>query len=195
MFSPAHVRAFAAFAALAFAVTLGACSTATPEAPHTTPTTSEASPGAPASSQKPLFSTEKEALAAATKAYAAYLRVVDAIGRDGGAGLERLRDVTTGEQLVSSTDSLTYYTEKNVRATGTTVFDSVSLQKWDARNSSASIYVCEDVSDIDMTDSNGKSIVSADREDRLPFIADFETASGKLSLSHKDLWLGDNFCQ
>ena len=76
------------FAALAAVLLLSGC----------VPTSPTVTPG-PLPSSTPIFATEDDALAAATAAYAAYVKISDQIFMEGGANPDRLKSVATGEQL------------------------------------------------------------------------------------------------
>ena len=104
------IIARASAAALAVAFVLVGC----------VPTTTPASP-APRPSATPVFATEAEALAAATKAYAAYVRVSDQITADGGANPERIAPHVTAAQLKRDRDVFAAYRAKKIVSVGSKI--------------------------------------------------------------------------
>jgi hypothetical protein len=149
---------------------------------------------APASSSKPLFATDADALAAATKAYAAYLRMSDQILHDGGSNPERLETVETGKLLEADQKALLQVHDRGIRGAGVTKFDDVKLQQHERDQNDGNVlvvvYLCEDVTEADLTDSTGVSIVSPDRQTRTVYQVTFETPSksGPLLVSDKEKW-------
>lgn len=141
----------------------------------------------------PVFSSDKEALAAATKAYAAYIKVSDEIAHDGGAHPERIKAVATGSALADALKGFTEYRDANAHSVGTRHFDQARIQSVDP--ASVTFYVCDDVSDVQVFDESGASLVSPTRPDRTAFVV---SASGKTSASLKiasrDMWEGRTKC-
>lgn len=56
------------------------------------------------------------------------------------------------------------------------------------------VYVCLDVSDVDVVDGTGKSVVTASRPDRQPLEVDIDNVEHVLKVSRSEAWSGDNFC-
>ena len=164
------------------AVALAACST---QAPVTLVTTE-------ATSEKPLFATDEEALAAAQTAYANYLEVSDQIARDGGANPERLKGLVAdglyNEQLSGYKD----VQSKGLRASGSSLFDHLSIQQ----NSDGLIqtYVCLRLSSIKVLDGAGADVTPSGRNDNLPLNLGWTTKAGALVLETSEVWTGQNFC-
>jgi len=132
------------------------------------------------------FESEEEALAAAVEAYARFVEVGDSIGRDGGLNAERLEEVATGELLKTSLEGLESWVEKGWRQVGAAEFSDVTLQQfWDK---GVIIYLCEDVSAVDVFDATGQSVVSADRPDFYYFQVSFEATDGSLLVSGRERW-------
>jgi hypothetical protein len=172
--------------ALAAALALSGC---VPSGPLVTP--------APEPSSTPIFATEDEALAAATAAYAAYVKMSDQIFMEGGANPERLGSVATGEQL--KTDLAGYQTaaEKGVHSTGGTTFEGVTLQLFREKSVDGeaviAVYLCEDISSVDVLDASGTSVVSPTRPSRVRYAVEFDVVpanSERLLVSHKQPWSG-----
>ena len=169
-------------AALAVALVLVGC----------VPTTTPDSP-APRPSATPVFATEAEALAAATEAYAAYVRVSDQIFIDGGINADRLKTVATGKQLKINMEGFAQARAKNYRSSGGTTFDRVTLQSFAAsqKDTFVQIYLCDDVTLVNVFNSSGESVVSASRPDRVGYQVTFsysEKSAHFLLLSDKESW-------
>ena len=171
-------------------VTLAGCAAAPAPAPTTaTPTTA------------PVFASDEEALAAATEAYANYLRVSDEILMDGGDRPERIRDVTTPEMAKSEIDGYIDAKARQLRSTGGSTFSNLQIQSLsvggEAEKSVVTAYVCSDVSVVDVIDATGQSVVPPDRPDRTPFEVTFDLApSGPphLVVARAAVWDGAGVC-
>ena len=174
------------FAALAAVALLSGC---VPTSPIVTPE--------PLPSSTPIFATEDDALAAATAAYAAYVKVSDQIFMEGGANPDRLKSVATGEQLKADVNGYRMAAAKNFHSTGGTTFESAALQQYsrssDDGQAVVTIYLCEDISKVDVRDASGLSIVSPTRPNRVAYEVVFDEIPGKsnnLLVSHKEPWPG-----
>ena len=184
-----HTASVAACAlSIVSALVLSGCASAPAPIPSGTPT--EAAP---------LFASDEEALAAATEAYAAYLEVIDQVLAAPEIDTTRFSEVLTGEALESELESANMYIERGYRSIGISSFDSLTIQSInsDPGSSSVSTYLCSDVSEVDVVDGEGASIVPATRADRFPLVVEFRpsdlTASGLL-ISSSESWAGTNFC-
>lgn len=180
-------------AAAGAAVVLGGC--AAPLDRPVTPTTPVV-----VQTAAPIFASDEEALAAATEAYLKYAAVLDDILSDGGAESERLEKVATGHALAADRADIAEYASHKYAMVGRTQVDSVSLQSVAAHGTDDSVqvnlYVCEDVSDVDLVDGSGESIVRPDRVPRTPFqvVLSKSAASAPMLVTQRDLWTGLNFC-
>ena len=166
-------------------VTLAGCAAAPAPAPTTaTPTTA------------PVFASDEEALAAATEAYANYLKLSTALAHDGGQDAERMSDVAVGEALATEIESLNGMSDAGTVGVGELSFDSLTIQTAELHSGSITAYVCLDVSGSDVLDASGKSILSDDRVERLPFEVGFifDRENQRLFLGRSEIWAGDNFC-
>lgn len=136
------------------------------------------------------FASEEEALAAAVEAYARFLKVADSIGRDGGANADRLEQVASGEFLSMSVEGLSNWEADGWRQIGSSTFRDVVLQQFSAGPMAAVVvYLCHDVSDIQVLDTEGRSVVSSDRPDTnyMQVVFDLE-ADGVLRVSDRQRW-------
>jgi hypothetical protein len=126
---------------------------------------------------RPVFSSEEEALAAAEEAYREYVRVADQIFVEGGAHPERLAEVATGEQLATELTGFAEIAASGYRSTGGTLFDQLRIQSVAPPNvnkAAVIVYLCEDVSFVDVLDSSGRSVVSASRPNRVTYEVSFD---------------------
>jgi hypothetical protein len=144
------------------------------------------------SNSKPLFTSDEDALAAATKAYAAYVSMADRVFMEGGADAERMSSVASGQQLKADLEDFRQVSLKGEHSTGGTTFDQVKLQQRDGRKSDVvTVYLCEDISVVDVLDNQGKSLVSSDRPNRVVYEVAFSSAgseSTSLLVSLKEPW-------
>ncbi|MCU1544803.1 MAG: hypothetical protein JWM50_2668 [Microbacteriaceae bacterium] len=177
------VRRAGVAVAIAAALALTAC---TPPADGHNPS--------PSPSVTPLFSSDEEALAAAEEAYAAYVAVTDQIFADGGVGLERLDGVVTGPQMEIERASLEEVATKGYRSIGNTTFNRIELQQYAKESSDEAeviVYLCQDISSVDVVDSTGVSVVTDARVDRISYEVKFDTASNddrSLLVSDRSPW-------
>lgn len=165
----------------AIALALAGCSA---QEPATQPTTS--------TEVKPLFSSDEEALAAAEAAYANYLQVSDQIARDGGANPERLKGLVSENLYVESNSVFASYRENLIRVEGSTTFDSLHVAE--VLNASSSFYVCLDVGQTSLLDSDGNDKTPAGREPRLPLVISLGHIGKTFIIESSEVWTGRNFC-
>ncbi|WP_460569709.1 hypothetical protein [Humibacter soli] len=174
-------RMTAAALALLTAAALAGC--ATPE-PSPTPTTRATS--------APLFASDAEALAAATKAYAAYLKVSDEISHDGGRNPERIKPYVTKAEYANESASFTSLAEKTWHAAGTTSFDKLTLAKVGPRSIDA--YVCVDVSKVRLLDPSNADVTPQSTSERQPIDLGFDSVDGVLRVSRSRVWESTGYC-
>lgn len=157
---------------------------------------------APEPSSTPIFATDEDALAAATAAFAKYLKVSDDILADGGVEPERVLDVATSEWANVQYAGYEQARASGLRSIGSTSFDSVRLQQYDHSAADGAelvrIYVCVDVSKLDVVNSDGKSVVTNARPARTPFEVTFDATNALdrqvLKVASEDQWGGEDFC-
>lgn len=160
-----------ATAVLLLAVVSGCSSDADPRStPTPSPSASESTGSASASPASP----EDQASAAATDAVTAYYSTVDKLRQNADASPGGLDAVAVSTQLSAQQKLLDSQRGDGLRQTGDsqvveTKVQSVSLENSDpaaGRVPSVTIDVCWDVSDVDVLDANGKSVVTSERPDR-----------------------------
>ncbi len=163
------------------------------------PTTTPAST-APKPTATPVFATEAEALAAATKAYAAYSKASDSVTFDGGKRPDRISRFVSSEQLTRELKGFLYYKENSVSSRGTSKFDSVRIESFAGQsrgNFELSVYLCSDVSTIRLVDSAGVDVTPQDLPRRSPMEVGFELGDRsheKLIVSRSESWTGNDYC-
>jgi hypothetical protein len=153
----------------------------------------------PSATASPVFASDAEALAAAEKAYAAYLKVSDQIFIDGGKSPERLLDVATKSLYSTELDGFQTAAQKGWHSTGGSKADNFSLESYNAedRSSIVTVYLCSDVSAVDVRDATGASVVSPNRPARTPFEVTFAYKRGAVAdlvVATKEVWTGGGIC-
>lgn len=187
----ATVRSTAAVAlALCSGLVLATLSACAAE-PGPTPTTSKAT-------DAPVFASDEEALAAAEKAYAAYLAVDDEVASRGGIDPTPYENVATGDALSEAIQSAKEMLAAHAHATGHSSFRVHKLQLASYSNPSQiriDVYVCDDVSGTDLLDEAGKSLVLESRVEVIPFVVGVTGAAADgLLVASRELWGGENYC-
>jgi hypothetical protein len=168
-------------AALAALLALAAC---TPSQPTPSPT--------PTSAHAPLFTSDAEALKAATDAYAAYLKMSDTISHEGGADPERIKPYVTAHAYAGASSSFKVLRDRRWHTVGDTTFRDEHLAQFGA--DTVSIYLCSDVSAVRVFDEAGADVTPTTRTDVLPIEVTFRSREDKLLLESSDRWSGANFC-
>lgn len=181
MGAPTRMLALAAGALM-----LGALVGCTPGVPKPTRT--------PTASQTPLFASDEAALKAATDAYAAYLKMSDTILADGGKEPDRMTRTAVGDALATELTGFETARKRGWRQVGSTTFSGTQLQS--TALDSVSIYVCVDVSNVDILNSSGKSVVSANRPERSAALIRLIEAGGQppLKVAANQPWNGNGVC-
>ena len=149
------------------------------------------------STAKPLFASDAEALAAATKAYAAYLKMSDLISQEGGIKPERMKPLVTNKMLAHETSSASKLAASGQRQRGRTAFDHTSLQSVIQRDKGAIVdmYVCLDLSGVQIIDDAGDDATAPGARTRYSFVASFVAKPDKSVLLDSNVpWDGASFC-
>ncbi|NYD65616.1 hypothetical protein [Agromyces atrinae] len=189
--TPRTSRWIAAALSLAVAVSLSACVTE-PEPP---PRTSSATP-APDS----VFDSDADALAAAIEAYEAYNAASNVIFNEGGKDPKRVLRLVSeqyGEQLLKEFES---FRLQGFRGSGATTFDSARLLDRytdPILMEVVEIYLCADVGDSRVLDSEGRDQTPKDRPTRVPLVVNFQSdtaGSNRLIVGGSERWDGADSC-
>jgi len=139
------------------------------------------------------YATDEEALAAAEEAYAEYTRVLEQILLEGGVEPERLEAAATGDFLTDSIEGLREFEAVGYRSTGETEYSNYLLQRYSPNAGPlevVSIYLCSDVSGVDIQDASGKSVVDRNREDlaTMQVSFSFDETRDSLLITDQQLW-------
>ncbi len=154
----------------------------------------------PKPSATPVFASEEEALAAAKKAYVTYSTVADQILADGGQSPERIDAVTTGTLRSEEHDGSAKFASNGYHETGTTALswfelESANLNAPPDTRAAVVAYVCLDVSDVDVLNEEGFSVVEPTRKRRTGYEVAFDLVQGRLLPSSQDPWNSDSVCR
>lgn len=131
----------------------------------------------PEPTETALFSSDEEAFAAAEETYREYLAVYNAIDLADGSALDATRDYVTGRYAASERESISRLQAEELSRHGASKLVSFEGQSYE-RPDRINARICSDVSETDIVDVNGKSVVSPTRPDRyaldVTFIIDGE---------------------
>lgn len=147
MISP---TAFRLLATLAVGVSMLSGCTPTPEP---TPTPS------------PAFSSEEEAFAAAEATYREFTRRLNEVDTSDPATFEPLYELSTGDFEKADRKAYSAMHAEGIKVEGETRILSFAAVESDATHNAVAAVVCLDVSDVEVTDSNGVSQVAPGRPD------------------------------
>ena len=162
-------------------------------APAPTPTPTSA--GTP----EPIFASDEEALAAATEAYASYLRLLDEAAASGSEDLASLNEVHRVKNATKLAASLESIRERSLTPVGSTKFDNTSVVSSAVQDGQAIVdaYACLDVSGVRIHDAAGTDVTPPSRDERSPMQLQFVSGPGdprQLVLNAEEPWPGDDFC-
>nr|WP_146077546.1 hypothetical protein [Clavibacter michiganensis] len=153
----------------------------------------------PSSSKDPIFGSQDEALAEATRAYKSYFEVSDEIASRGGLNPSGISDLVTPEFLSTTESGFDDLEAQSLHTNGRTQVRNVSLQSYRELNEIAevTIYVCVDISAVSVLNSAGENVTPPDRANTLSLVAELvspASTSSNLVLSNNEPWSGDSFC-
>jgi len=152
----------------------------------------------PRVSATPVFASDAEALAAAEKAYAAYLKVSDEVAQGGWQDMKPVAPYARGAALNNDLKTAKTLASKSLRQVGSSSFDSPKLESVDDRGNGTAVvtmYLCVDVSRVDVVGPDGASIVPSSRRARVPLEVDVDNLkSTNFKVSRSDAWSGTDFC-
>jgi len=142
--------------------------------PDGAPSTSPSITSSPSTTSSTPATPKEQAGADASAATVLYYATIDELRQDATAPLSRLDSVAVGTQLSAQEKFLTNQRDGGLLQVGDTKVietkvQSISLDNSDpasGRVPTVTIDVCWDVSNADLMDSSGESVVAADRADR-----------------------------
>ncbi|WP_261167256.1 hypothetical protein [Microbacterium sp. Marseille-Q6965] len=145
-------------AALAVGITLALSACAAEPEPEPTPTG---------------FTTEAEAFKAAEQTYRAYVEALNGADLQNPSTLEPVYNWLANGALEATREEFTTMSASGWTKTGTTVASFVEPVPGSFRGSALSLNACLDVSDVEVLNTDGTSVVSADRSDVQALLVDF----------------------
>jgi hypothetical protein len=155
-------------------------------------------PTSAAPTAAPIFASDEEALAAATEAYGRYQEMADQVTGDGGIDPERMAPFVSEDYFPQEVHQYDDYRDAHAHSVGNTTFLVASAQRMDYQSesrTSISLYICDDVSGINVLDESGQSLVSESRVTITPFEVSFVmNGDGTLVVDSRDVWKRQNFC-
>lgn len=151
-------------------------------------------PVTPVHEYVPPFSSTEEALSAAAAAYDEYLAIAYTIMGEGGEAPERILQVVTPEYAQTEFEGFESLRSEQLRTVGIPTYSNLMLQKQD--DVGVVVYLCSDVSSVDVINSSGLSVVSQDRQAKtaLEVAFDFDEAN-RLLVSSRDSWPRAGVCE
>jgi hypothetical protein len=138
---------------------------------------------APTPTPTAAFASEEEAFAAAEETYRAYTDAVNQVNFSDPSTFEAVYALLSSASEASTRKVFSEFHAAKVRTTGFTQYDSFTGTSAELTTGIISATVCVDVSDVDVIDESGASIVSPDRPARQPMLITFERARGDGSLT------------
>jgi hypothetical protein len=147
----------------------------------------------PSSTPTPAFSSEEEAFAAAEATYRAY---TDALNQVDFADTDTFEDVyaqLSGSAAESTREAFGQFHADHFRTSGTTRFDSFRPVSTDLTSGKVHANVCSDVSDVEVLDASGASVVSEDRPPRQPLDVTFATRPDTTTITISKLEAAEAF--
>jgi hypothetical protein len=151
----------------------------------------------PRPSGTPVFASDEEALAAAEEAYQRYLDVSNKVGQDGWTDAKLFTEVSRGPALEGDLTAASDLQKNGYRQVGELTFDSLALQQYRANSPGQvliSVYLCLDVTEVDVIDTSGHSVVGVERPERQPLEVDIDDRENELKVSRSEPWSGTSFC-
>jgi hypothetical protein len=157
------------------ALLLAAVSACTDDSGEATPTEGPSGASSPPPSSQPSPSTDSEIAAdAVSQVVHDYFAAVDGLRQDPAGALSELKAVATGSELSAQQILIRTERSKGLRQTGDTRLAKLTMQSMNLDNSddeggkvlTAQVDVCWDVTDVDLIDENGKSVVVPSRPNR-----------------------------
>lgn len=128
---------------------------------------------APTPTPTAAFASEEEAFAKAEEVYRAYIDALNAIDTSDPSTFEPVYEQLTGDAETSTRSTFSELYAENVTVLGSTSFDSFEGVSFDRAHTIVGADVCLDVSEVEVVNAAGDSLVSPDRLDRQPMALTF----------------------
>lgn len=125
------------------------------------------------------FASEADAFAAAEATYRAYVDALNQVDLSDPSTFEEVYRWTTGDANAEARESFSQMHADGWKVTGRTKYDSMTVV--DSATLPITIAVCVDVSEVDVVDESGQSVVPSTRPDRQAIsaqLSDSETTTG-----------------
>lgn len=134
------------------------------------------------------FASEEEAFAAAEETYRAYTDAVNQVDFSDPSTFDAVYVLLSGASEASTRKVFSEFYAAKVRTIGLTKYDSFAGASADLASGTISANVCVDVTEVDVVDESGSSVVSPDRPARQPMLVTFDGAhgSGLVTISAQD---------
>jgi hypothetical protein len=132
----------------------------------------------------PAFTTEEEAFAAAEETYRAYVDALNQVDLSDPETFEAVYAWTTGDANAGARKSFSEMHAKDWTVSGVNSFDSFAPTSYSSESAAVvRAAVCLDVSDVDVTNSSGDSVVPLTRRDRQPAVVTFAVSDTDTGLA------------
>ncbi|MEV1131784.1 hypothetical protein [Agromyces sp. NPDC049794] len=151
----------------------------------------------PSPSAEPVFASDEEALAAATKAYEAYRTASAEVAR--GAESSKIDSTVTPSFAETIHGEFEALRDAGLTMVGDVLVDRVRLAfvNPDDTGVTVSIYLCRDVSNVRVISADGSDVTPSDRDPVSPTQAFLKSSSqdpSVLLVDGVELWSGQDFC-
>lgn len=141
----------------------------------------------------PVFRSDAEALAAAEKAYGAYLQTTDLVAGGGGSDPSPLKPIVTADLYKKELASSGRLRASGLHQTGTTAHSPLKLQQVNPLRTELTAYSCVDLSAVHFVDAQGADKTPS-RNGPIPIAVGFESSHGTLLIASNEPWSGQDFC-
>jgi hypothetical protein len=148
-----------------------------------------------------VFASEEQALAAATEVYAMFLATTDAVLAEHGKSPERLDEFASPDVAAIEMASVEEFVANDYQLVGRARVTNTTLQSHAGSNSTVELpvafYVCVDITEVDVLDRDGVSVVEPTRPDSSTFeviVDQRHENSSELEVVSKNVWAGKGVC-
>lgn len=149
----------------------------------------------------PIFANDDEALAAAKKAYEAYLAMSDLILSEGGKDGERIMTVASRELADSELEGYKMAIAKGWRSEGRSQYRNFTIQAVLPEVGDGigvlTAYLCSDMTDVNIVNAGGEPVVSKGRSSGTPMEVSFDIRPDDpkgLLVGSRRVWAGEGVC-